>query len=43
MNSNVVGGTARALLEAANTSYLNSIELPCSWVNSVYRRLGFVR
>lgn len=44
MNSNIVRGTTRALLEAASsTSPLISFELSCSWVNSVYRHLDFVR
>lgn len=39
----MVRGTARALLEATGTPYLNSIELSHSWVESVYRHLGFVK
>ena len=40
VNSNVVRGSAQALLEASS---MRSIELPRTWVNSVYRRLGFVK
>ena len=43
VNSNVVHGTARALIDAGGARQQNSIELPRSWVQSIYRRMGLVR
>ena len=43
MNSNVLCGTARALIDAGGARQQNSTELPRSWVQSIYRRMGLVR
>ena len=43
MNSNVVRGTARALIDGGGARQQNSIELPRSWVQSIYRCMGLVR
>ena len=42
-NSKVVCGTARALIDAGGARQLNSIELPHSWIQSIYKCMGLVR